>query len=97
MAEQLGVEPATFDLYARRDETRREHVGEIIALLGLPAMRQSDYRPSIMTATQTAVATGQGEPIVRAIVEDLKLRRVIVPLPDLIERLALAGRAWARR
>jgi hypothetical protein len=60
-------------------------------------MRQSDYRPSIMAAAQTAVATERGEPIVRAIVEDLKLRRVIVPLPDLIERLALAGRAWARR
>ncbi len=97
VAEQLGVEPAVFDLYARRDETRREHVGEIIALLGLRAMRQSDYRPSIMAAAQTAVATERGEPIVRAILEDLKLRRVIVPLPDLIERLALAGRAWARR
>jgi TnpA family transposase len=93
VAEQLGVEPAVFDLYARRDETRREHIGEIIALLGLQAMHQADYRASIMAAAQTAVATERGEPIVRAILEDLKVRRVIVPPPDLIERLALAGRA----
>jgi TnpA family transposase len=97
VAEQLGIEPAVFDLYARRDETRREHIGEITALVGLRAMRKADYRPSIMAAAQTAVATERAEPIVRAIVEDLKLRRVIVPLPDLVERLALAGRAWARR
>jgi len=33
VADQLGVEPAVFELYARRDGTRREHVGEIAALL----------------------------------------------------------------
>jgi len=60
-------------------------------------MRQSDYRVSILAVAQTAIATERGEPIVRAILEDLKLRRVIVPLPGLVERLALAGRAWARR
>ncbi len=89
VAEQLGVEPAVFDLYARRDETRREHIGEITALLGLRAMRKADYRPSIMAAAQTAVATERAEPIVRAIVEDLKLRRVIVPkLKNLIGVIA---------
>ena len=82
-------EPAVFDLYARRDETRREHIGEITALLGLRAMRKADYRPSIMAAAQTAVATERAEPIVRAIVEDLKLRRVIVPkLKNLIGVIA---------
>jgi TnpA family transposase len=97
VAEQLGVDPTAFDLYARRDETRREHVGEIIALLGLRAMREADYRSSILAAAQAAVATERGEPIVRAILEDLRLRRIIVPPPDLIERFALVGRAWARR
>ena len=97
VAEQLGVEPAVFELYARRDETRREHAGEIAVLLGLRTMRQADYRASIMAAARAAAGTERGEPIVRAILEDLKLRRVIVPLPSMVERLALAGRAWARR
>ena len=97
IADQLGTEPAVFELYARRDETRREHTGEIIALLRLHTIRQADYRMSITAAAQAALGTERGEPIVRAILEDLKLRRVVVPLPDLVERLALAGRAWARR
>ena len=34
VGEQIGITPAIFDLYARRDETRREHVSEIVACLG---------------------------------------------------------------
>ncbi len=30
-------------------------------------------------------------------IEDLKERRITVPARTLVERLALAGRAWARR
>ena len=97
VAEQLGVDPVVFERYARRDETRREHAGEITTLLGLQMMRQSDYRVSILAGAEAAVRTERGEAIVRAILEDLKVRRVIVPLPGLVERLALAGRAWARR
>ncbi len=46
VADQLGVEPAVFELYARRDGTRREDAGEIAALLNLQSMRQADYRAS---------------------------------------------------
>ena len=97
VADQLGIEPAGFDLYARRDETRREHAAAIIVHLGLRTIRQSDYRTLIMAAAQCAAGTEKGEPIVRAIIDDLKQRRVIVPVAGLVERFALAGRAWARR
>ena len=36
VASQLGIDPVVFDLYARRDETRREHLAEIMAQLELP-------------------------------------------------------------
>jgi hypothetical protein len=97
VAEQVGTEPAVFGLYAKRDETRREHATEVVALLGLRNIRQSDYRTLILAAAHCAVETEQGEPIVRAIIDDLKARRVIVPAPALIERFALAGRARARQ
>jgi TnpA family transposase len=97
VADQLGVEPAVFELYARRDGTRREHAGEIAALLNLQPMRQADYRASIRAAAACAAGTDRGEPIVRAVVEDLKERRITMPSPALVERLALAGRAIARR
>jgi TnpA family transposase len=97
VAEQVGTEPAVFGLYAKRDETRREHATEVVALLGLRNIRQSDYRTLILAAAHCAVETEQGEPIVRAIIDDLKARRVIAPAPALIERFALAGRARARQ
>jgi TnpA family transposase len=97
VADQLGIEPAVFELYARRDGTRREHAREIAALLDLRGMRQADYRTSIRAAAICAASTDRGEPIARAVIEDLKERRITVPAPALVERLALAGRAWARR
>ncbi len=97
VADQLGVEPAVFELYARRDGTRREHAGEIAALLDLRPMRQADYRASIRAAAACAAGTDRGEPIACAVVADLKERRITMPPPALVERLALAGRALARR
>ena len=97
VADQLDIEPAVFALYARRDGTRREQAGEIAALLDLRSMRQADYRTSIRAAAVCAAGTDRGEPIACAVIEDLKERRITVPPPALVERLALAGRAWARR
>jgi TnpA family transposase len=97
VAEQLGVEPSAFDRYARRDETRREHAGEIVRHLDLRTIRQADYRIAIMAGAAAAIGTEQGEPIVRAVIDDLKLRRIIVPPALLVERFALTGRAFARR
>ena len=97
VADQLGIEPGVFDRYARRDETRREHASEIVAHLNLRTIRQSDYRTAITAAAAAAVGTERDEPIVRAIVDDLRVRRIIVPPALLVERFALAGRAFARR
>lgn len=97
VAEQLGVELGAFALYARRDETRREHAGEIIAYLGLRTISQADYRSAIAAGAAAAVGTERGEPIVRAILDELKVRRIIAPPAALVERFALAGRAMARR
>ena len=97
VADQLGIEPLMFRLYAARQETRREHAREIVACLGLRTIGVMDYRDLIKAATASAVGSDHGEPIVRAIVDDLRRRRLIIPGAVLIERLALAGRAQARR
>jgi hypothetical protein len=97
IADQLGIAPAVFEVYAQRDATRREHVGEIVTHLRLRTIQQPDYRAAILAAAASAVGTEKGEAIVRAILDDLKARRIIVPVASLVERFALAGRAWARR
>jgi hypothetical protein len=65
--------------------------------LGLRTIRQLDYRAALMAGAAAASGTDRGEPIVRAIIDDLKVRRIIVPAAPLVERFALAGRALARR
>jgi hypothetical protein len=62
-----------------------------------PSGRQADYRIAITAGAAAAVGTERGEPIVRAAIGNLKLRRIIVPPAPLVERFALAGRAFARR
>src|SRR3712207_586099 len=44
-------------------------------------MRQADYRASIRAAAACAAGTDRGEPIARAVIEDLKERRITVPAP----------------
>ncbi|MBB3966988.1 MULTISPECIES: Tn3 family transposase [Rhizobium] len=97
VADQLGIDPAVFGLYAQREETRREHAREIVAALDLQPVRASDYRTLITVAAREAAATEQGAPITKAVIEALKDRMLLVPVPELLIRLALAGRAAARR
>ena len=51
----------------------------------------------ITAAAREAAATEQGAPIAKAVIEALKERKLLVPMPELLIRLALAGRAAARR
>jgi TnpA family transposase len=71
VAEQIGIDPVVFGLYAKREETRREHTREIIATFSLRPVQVTDYRGLIAAAARTATGTEQGEPIVRAILERL--------------------------
>lgn len=73
------------------------HAREIVAALDLQPVRASDYRTLITVATREAAATEQGAPITKAVIEALKDRMLLVPVPELLIRLALAGRAAARR
>ncbi len=97
VADQVGIDPVVFELYARRDETRREHLAEIMAHLNLRTIRERDYRLCIRAGAVGAVATEKGEPIVLAVINALKAARIVVPVSRMVERLALAGRAMARR
>lgn len=97
VADQLDIDPAVFVLYAQREETRREHAREVVAALDLQPVRASDYRSLITAAAREAAATEQGKPIAKAVIEALKDRKLLVPVPELLIRLAMAGRAAARR
>lgn len=93
VTEQLDIDPAIFTLYAQREETRREHA----PALELRSVRSSDYRMLIIAATREAATTEKGLPITRAVINKLKDQKLLAPAPAQLIRLAMAGRAAARR
>ncbi len=57
VAEQLGVSIVAWDLYAQRDETRREHLLELLSRLGLEQFGTKHYRAISAWLGSTALQT----------------------------------------
>ena len=97
VANQVSVDPKLFEDYAHRAETRREHVLELQALLGLRSFRLADWRACLRAGADAAWATDRGEPIVRAMLARLRSERVLIPAAAVLERIGLAARVRARK
>ena len=97
VAEQLGLTSEAFAEYAARDQTRREHAAELQALLGLRRFGLPAWRDCLRVGSEAAWATDRGEPIVRAMLDQLRLTSIMLPAPHVLERIGLEARVRARR
>ncbi len=97
VAGQLGIPATAFADYARRDQTRREHASELQVILGLRSFRLSDWRNCLRVGADAAWTTDRGEPIVQAMLTDVRAQGVLVPDAAVLERIGLAARARARQ
>jgi TnpA family transposase len=97
LAEQIQAPVSALDDYAKRSPTRREHVLQLHERLGLRPFRRTDLKSAIAMAARAAESTDKGAPIVSAVMDDLRTRRIVLRPPDTLERIGLAGRAHARR
>ena len=97
VANQVGVDPKLFADYAHRAETRREHLLELQQHLRLRSFRLADWRACLRAGANAAWATDRGEPIVQAMLAQLRGERVIVPAAAVLERIGLAARVRARK
>jgi TnpA family transposase len=97
IASQIGVGPETFAAYARREETRWEHLGELQAYLGVRPFQQGDSRAVLKAALEEAAGTDRGEAIFRAMINYLREQRVLLPASITLEKIGLAARALARK
>lgn len=97
IAEQLGLDAAQFGNYAERDQTRREHAIEIQAALGLRPFTSALYRELAAWLLPTAFSTDHGPTLVAALLEELRVRRIVCPPLPAIERLSASVRARAQR
>jgi len=97
LSDQVHVAPEVLDDYSRRPPTRIEHAAQIHERLGLRLFTRGDIRQAVSIAALAAAATDKGGPIVEALITELRRRRIILPSPDTLERVGLAGRSQARR
>lgn len=97
LAHQLGVDPGCWPLYAEREATRREHLLELRAYLGLESFGLQHYRPAVQVATELALQTDKGIVLANRVVEVLRQRRIILPSVEVIERLCAEAITRANR
>ncbi len=97
VAAQLGVTPAVWDVYAARDETRREHLQELLARMGLVQFSRQHYRALVELLLPVAMQTTQGIVLAQAAVDELRRRHVLLPPVPALEKLCAAVTTRAQR
>ncbi|WP_114914065.1 Tn3 family transposase [Acidibrevibacterium fodinaquatile] len=97
IATQTESEVIEFESYAKREETRWEHLGELEAYLNVRPFRRDDKRAVAQIAIEYATGSDRGDVIVAPMVEYLRERRILLPAAVTLEKVALAARALARK
>ena len=72
VATQLGISIVAWDVYAQRDETRREHLLELLPRLEMEQFGIRHYRAISAWLESTALQTMQGIVLVRTAVDELR-------------------------
>lgn len=97
VAAQLKLSPHVWDLYAERDQTRREHLQELIERMRLSPFNRSLYRAIAEWLLPIAMQTTQGMALAQAVVEELRRRNIVLPPVAAIERLCAEVSTRAQR
>jgi len=97
VAAQLQVQPALWDQYAQRDETRREHLMELQHLYGFQPFTSKKYGEIAQALIPLADQTHQAVVLVRSVIDELRSKQVIIPPLSVIERLCAEGITRAER
>ncbi|WP_213807823.1 Tn3 family transposase [Granulicella sp. dw_53] len=87
LARQLGLSAGAWASYAERDETRREHLAELQLHYGLRSFGIGHYRSLATWLMATALQTNRGVVLVRAGIDELRRRSVVIPRLAVLERL----------
>ena len=97
VAAQLKVTPAAWSLYATRDETRREHLQELLERFRLRQFDRTLYRELIDWLTPMAMQTTQGLVLAHAVANELRSRHILLPTVALIEKICATALTRAER
>lgn len=87
IANQVGVNPDVFPLYAQREPTRREHMEEIRQAYGYRNFTLREYRTISQIMLKYALENGNSIYLLRAAIDELRKQRIILPAMTTLERL----------
>ena len=93
IADQVGVPPAQFVTYRQRPTNRREHVAELMAVLGCRAFDTDAYRELLALAVSLAQGTPHAERLVQSVIDEARSRHILLPTRRAIDLLCHRARA----
>jgi len=97
LSDQLQLPAAHLRNYASRGATRSAHQALALQHLDLVPFTKQHMAMAENIATTAAFATDHGLKIVETLIAELRKQHLVLPPVDTLERLALKGRARARR
>ena len=97
VAGQLGIPVDVWEVYAKRDATRRSHLLELLPRLGMGQFGTKDYRSISAWLDPTALQTTRGVVLAQTVVEELRKRLIVLPPVAVIERLCAEAMTRAQR
>jgi len=97
IGQQLQLDPVCWPQYAEREETRREHLLELRAYLGMEPFGQVHHRQAVHATTELALQTDKGIVLANSVVETLRHKKIILPALDVVERVCAEALTRANR
>ena len=95
VARQLRLEPEAFAAYARRDQTRREHLAELSRSLGCKPFERPELQALIGWLTPMAHKPRAPEQLVPMLIDELRRRRILLPPAGVLELIVHQARSRA--
>lgn len=97
VARQLGAAGAIFDNGADRDKERRKHLAEIMRRFGYRPFDRSALKQMIGWLTPVAQMNRKAEPLIDAVIGELRQRQILLPPPRVLELIVRQARGRGER
>jgi TnpA family transposase len=87
VAQQIGIESTEWVKYARRAETRRDHLLELQNIFGFRTFSMDFYRTSVESLEELAWQTDKGVLLANVLTQYLRSQLILLPSINVIERI----------
>ena len=95
VADQLDVDVAAFDKYQRRDQTRREHLAELMTRFGYQTFDRASSRRCLAWLIPIAQTVHRPDRLLEMLLEEMRRQRILLPIPRVLEMLVRQARVRA--